>query len=141
MRLPGSLLSDDAIDPFYMYDDPSLDHSWLRSCERFTILRHSVNDSNTAEVGVHKVLRRHPSRTLDPSAATLFYVPVFEYSSYSIGVCNGTTHRDRMQAAEATLRASASYIRNGGADHFFATSAWSISGSPLSLRARAIFFC
>ena len=23
MRLPGSLLSDDAIDPFYMYDDPT----------------------------------------------------------------------------------------------------------------------
>ena len=39
---------------FYMYGEPQLDHSWLRYCKRFATLRHSVNDSNTAEVGVHK---------------------------------------------------------------------------------------
>ena len=83
-----------------------------------------------------QVLRRHPSRTLDPSSASLFFVPVYEYTSYSIGDCNGTSHRERMEAAEAALRAEVTYSRNGGADHFFATSAWSISGSPLSLSSR-----
>ena len=144
---------------FYMYSTPALDHSWMRQCPGFAVLRHSVNDSNTAEVGVHKVrtlilyfpdkkcertsvllacqvLHRHPSRTLDPSSATLFYVPIFEYSSYYIGDCNGTTHRGRMEKAAAALRSSASYAAHGGADHFFATSAWSISGSSLSLSAR-----
>ena len=123
--------------PFFMYTHPALDHTWLRRCSGFAALRHSVNDSNTAEVGTHRVLHRHPARTLDASAAKLFYVPVFEYSSYSIGDCNGTTHRSRMTAAAAELRASASWLRHGGADHFFVTSAWSLSGSPtLSLAAR-----
>ena len=40
---------------FYMYPMPELDHSWLRHCSGFEKLRLSVNDSNTAEVGVHKV--------------------------------------------------------------------------------------
>ena len=40
---------------FYIYTDPALEHSWLRHCDKFAVLRHSVNDSNTAEVGVHKV--------------------------------------------------------------------------------------
>ena len=131
----ATTLATTELPPFYIHTSSALDHSWLRICEKFAILRHSVNDSNTAEVGVHKVLHRHPSRTLDPTAATLFYVPVFEYSSYSIGVCNGTTHRERMETALTALRATAAYRRNGGADHFFATSAWSISGSSLSLRA------
>ena len=120
-----------------MYSGPALDHSWLRHCPGFNVLRNSVNDSNTAEVGVYKVLRRHPSRTWDPKAAKLFYVAVFEYSSYYIGNCNGTTHRGRMEAAEQALRASAAFAAHGGADHVFATSAWSISGSrELSLSSR-----
>ena len=122
---------------FYMYTDPALDHSWMRHCKGFTALRHSVNDTNTAEVGVHKLLHRHPARTFDVAAASLFYVPVFEYTSYSLGECNGTTHRSRMEAAATALRASDVWRRNGGADHVFATSAWSISGSStLSLGAR-----
>ena len=96
--------SNSTIPPFYMYTQRALDHSWLRQCSGFAVLRHSVNDSNTAEVGVHKVLHRHPSRTSDPTAAALFFVPVFEYSSYYIGDCNGTTHRSRMEAADAALR-------------------------------------
>ena len=42
-------------EKFYMYTGPHLDHSWLRHCKGFATLRYSVNDSNTAEVGVHKV--------------------------------------------------------------------------------------
>ena len=122
--------------PFYLYTHPSLDFSWLSSCDRYAVLRNSVNDSNTAEVGVRNVLVHNPYRTLDPSQASLFYVPIFEYSSYSVGDCNGTTHRGRMEAAAAALKSSAAFQRHGGADHFFATSAWSISGSKeLSLRA------
>ena len=40
---------------FYMYSTPELDHAWLRHCLGYDKLRNSVNDSNTAEVGVHKV--------------------------------------------------------------------------------------
>lgn len=80
-----------------------------------------------------QVLQRHPARTFNSSAASLFFVPIFEYSSYYIGDCNGTTHRTRMEVAEKALRSAAPYQRNGGVDHFFATSAWSISGSALSL--------
>lgn len=126
-----------ALPPFYMYSSAALDHSWMRRCTGFAALRHSVNDTNTAEVGVHKVLHRHPARTFDASAAQLFYVPVFEYTSYSIGECNGTTHRSRMEAATASLHASEAWVRNGGGDHFFVTSAWSLSStSTLSLAAR-----
>ena len=122
---------------FFMYTNPELDHSWMSQCAGFDVLRHSVNDSNTAEVGVHNVLHRHAYRTLDPAAASLFYVPVFEYASYYIGMCNGTSHRQRMEAAERSLRRMPAYIANGGADHFFATTAWSISGSStLSLSSR-----
>ena len=128
-----------AQQPFYLYTTPALDHSWLSSCERYAVLRNSVNDSNTAEVGVHNVLQRHAMRTHDPAAASLFYVPIFEYVSYYIGDCNGTTHRGRMEAATVALRSSAAFQRHGGADHFFATSAWSISGSKeLSLRAQEL---
>ena len=125
------------LSAFFMYTGRALDHSWLRACPAFAPLRHSVNDSNTAEVGVHKLLRRHPLRVTDPSAATLFYVPIFEYTSYTIGECNGTTHRSRMEAARDELLASPAWLRRGGADHFFATSAWSISHHPaLSLASR-----
>jgi hypothetical protein len=51
---------------FYMYTHPALDHSWLRNCEGFAALRHSVNDSNTAEVGVHRLLRRQSARQHGP---------------------------------------------------------------------------
>ena len=94
------------IPQFFMYNHPALDHSWMRHCPGFNVLRHSVNDTNTAEVGVHKVLHRHALRTHDPAAAGLFFVPVFEYSSYYLGDCNGTTHRGRMEAAENALRSS-----------------------------------
>ena len=121
---------------FYMYTHPALDHSWLRNCEGFAALRHSVNDSNTAEVGVHRLLRRHSARVMHASHARLFYVPVFEYTSYTIGECNGTSHRGRMEAARDALQASQAFRRNNGADHFFATSAWSIPGTPDALHAR-----
>ena len=50
---------------FFMYTNPELDHSWMSQCAGFSVLRQSVNDSNTAEVGVHNVsarpfLPRHP---------------------------------------------------------------------------------
>ena len=146
-RMPTALAADAAriatnnslaqFGTFYMYEHPALDHSWLRHCPGFAELRHSVNDTNTAEAGVHKLLRRHPWRRYDPAEASLFYVPVFEYASYSIGACNGTTHQSRMVAAEAALRASPHFQKNGGADHVWATTAWSISGSrTLSLTGR-----
>ena len=51
----GAGASNGTLPKFYMYSHPALDHAWLRHCSGFSTLRHSVNDSNTAEVGVHKV--------------------------------------------------------------------------------------
>ena len=47
---------------FYMYTDRSLDFSWLRTCPSFRELRLGVKGQNMAEVGLHKVLRRHALR-------------------------------------------------------------------------------
>ena len=55
-------------------------------------------DCNTAEVGAYKALRRHPRRVSTPEAASLIYLPVFEYTSLMLGPCNGTSHTMRMQA-------------------------------------------
>ena len=66
---------------FYMYEEPALNHHWLRHCAKFKDLRAASKAENTAEVGLHKVLRHHPLRTRDAARARLFYVPVFEYAS------------------------------------------------------------
>ena len=55
-------------------------------------------ECNTAEVGAYKALRRHPRRVATPEAATLIYLPIFEYTSLMLGPCNGTSHATRMQA-------------------------------------------
>ena len=41
---------------FYMYEDPALNHRWMRHCHRFRELRLASRAENTAEVGLHKVL-------------------------------------------------------------------------------------
>ena len=55
VRNESAAASASALPAFYMYEHPALDHSWLHSCDRFEPLRLSVNDSNTAEVGVAQV--------------------------------------------------------------------------------------
>ena len=64
--------------PFFVYEEPTLNHAWLAGCAGFATLRQSVQECNTAEVGAYKALRHHPSRVVSPQHAMIFYVPVFE---------------------------------------------------------------
>ena len=67
-------------------------------CSLPCLLLHCPQDCNTAEVGAYKALRRHPRRVSTPEAASLIYLPIFEYTSLMLGPCNGTSHIMRMQA-------------------------------------------
>merc|ERR1719272_1102919 len=52
------------------------------------------------------LLKRAPQRTWRPSEARLYFVPVWEFTSFTIGQCNGTSHLGRMALAATALRAS-----------------------------------
>ena len=128
---------------FYMYEEPALNHHWLRHCAKFKDLRAASKAENTAEVGLHKVLRHHPLRTRDAARARLFYVPVFEYASKFVAAsCANATatpahladHALRMLAARSALLASPHWRVHGGRDHIWATSAFSAHGYTLQKR-------
>lgn len=134
---------DAAAAQFYMYEQPELNHKWLRHCARYKELRYASKAENTAEVGMHKVLARHPLRTRDPALARLFYVPIFEYTSKFVGAhcANSTTtpshlanHSARMHAAWAALVASPYWRAHGGRDHAWATTAFSAHSYTLEKR-------
>ena len=122
--------------PFYMYDSPALDHSWMESCPAFRALRHSTASEKLAEAGVHASLATHPSRVADPARARVFVVGVFEFASFMLGhIANCTSdrpgvaalaeleHPERMHRAAAALVASPHWQRCSGCDHVFASSA------------------
>ena len=70
---------------FYMYSEPELDHAWLMSCAGFEALRLSVASEKLAEVGLRGQMGRHPLRVHSPHMATVFYLPVFEFVSATLG--------------------------------------------------------
>lgn len=81
---------------------------------------------NMAEVWVHQALLRHPSRTLDPTEASLYYIPLYATVSSDaeprIGSlrCHGETHQERINNALDYLESESTYFTQfGGADHFF----------------------
>ena len=119
---------------FYMYDGPILDHDWLRHCDGFDDLVLTSQRENLGEVHIRRLLHRHPRRTLDASKASLFYVPIFEYASYVLGACNGTSHRGRMTAARDALVASPYFQRHRGVDHIFASTGWSYASRTAPLK-------
>ena len=108
---------------FFMYSDPALDHGWLRHCPGFEELQNGVRAERLGEVQMRDVLSRSPRRVSDPSAAQLFYVPLWEYASYALGQCNGTSHTQRMARAADALRASPQFARARGADHVWVSTA------------------
>ena len=69
-----------------------------------------------------------------PAHASLFFVPIFEYASQKVNdTCRGadgnaSSHRQRVALAAAKLSASPWWQRYRGADHAFATSAYSYGG-------------
>ena len=149
-----------------MYEEPALNHHWLRHCHRFRELRLASKGENTAEAGLHRALAHHPLRTHVAADATLFYVPIWEYSSSYVGAtCNGSLsasslaappaahvvselgalarshesllrdHRSRMAAARDALLVSPHWLRFGGRDHIWATTAFSAHGYSLHSRS------
>ena len=111
-----------ALPRFYMYTDPVLDFGWMRECTGFDRLRDSARGEGLGEVGLRSALVAHESRTERAAEATLFYVPIWEYTSIALGECNGTNHTQRMHRAARALEASDAYVTRGGADHFWGTS-------------------
>ena len=143
MPATTSCSASTALPLFYMYTNPGLDHHFLRSCRAYNSLRMASKAENTAEVGLRHALAHHPLRTRDPEAASLFYVPIWEYTSNFVNECvNASTkmpdgmqsHRQRMAAAHAALLASPFFRRHGGRDHFWASTAFSAHGYSLSAR-------
>ncbi|EOD15178.1 hypothetical protein EMIHUDRAFT_225873 [Emiliania huxleyi CCMP1516] len=120
--------------PFFIYTERALCHAWLRQCDGFDSLAHSVNDANLAEVGLYEALRHHPWRVRDASDAQVFYVPVFEFTSHTLGECNGSSHEARMSDLHRALLSSPHYQRSGGLDHIFASTAWSAPWLTMSAR-------
>ena len=127
------------VPTFYMPEDLALNHADLRHCEGFAALRASSRAENTAEVGLHKVLRSHPARVTDPALASLVYLPVWEFTSRSLGECRNTTHRGRMWSAWRALRASRAWLASCGdagdscgAGHLWVSTAYSVPKEPLA---------
>jgi hypothetical protein len=106
---------------FYVYEEPALDQSWLAECEGFNELKESAEGEGMQEANLYRVLKSHPYRTWNASEAATFYVPIWEYSSFRLGNCSGTTHLTRMRLAATRLRASPFFLRSFGRDHFWAT--------------------
>lgn len=73
-----------------------------------------------AELGLHRLLSRHPQRVRDASQAELFYVPVLPHLDQDAGHCNGTSHKVRMARVVDALQASPFWQRRNGSDHVWA---------------------
>ena len=128
-----------AVPTFYMYDSWELDHTWLEQCEGFSALELSSSDLNLGEVRARRVLSDHSARVLKMEEAQLFYVPVYEFASVMLNfTCNGTTHRSRMQRANAALRASVAWQSSGGTDHFSVSTGWSSGAASMWQRMRPL---
>ena len=100
----GSLLDRQPVPPFYVYEHPALDFSWMReSCADFAQLRRQAYNERLGEVAMTDLLKRAPQRTWRPSEARLFFVPVWEFTSYTIGQCNGMPNHNATTAHSAPV--------------------------------------
>lgn len=122
---------------FFIYSG-ALNQSWLRHCPGFDALESSTATEKLGEVRLHDALERHGLRTHDASQAALFFMPLWEYTSWALGRCRGTTHRQRMAAAAEQLIASPHYQRHFGRDHIWGTTASTIDGANLNDRLEPV---
>ena len=93
---------------FFVYSG-ALNQSWLRHCHGFNALERSTATEKLGEVRLYDALERHRLRTHNASQATFFFTPLWEYTSWALGRCRGTTHTQRMAAAAEQLAASPYY--------------------------------
>lgn len=106
---------------FYIYPDVAYDQSAALEC-----LPGWLYDDQAAEVAMLSQLRKHPSRTHNPDAASLFVVPVLPYVSSGAGQCLGLSHEERMQGAARALRKSPYLARHHGHDHMLITNTFRV---------------
>ena len=124
-------MGDAARPTVYLYAEPALNHKWLEGCTAFEQLLDSSAHSDLAEVGMRRALGLSPLRVSDPAQASLFYVAVYEYASTRVGSacrdadCANSSHESRMAQAATALSASPWWQRHKGADHMYASSAYS----------------
>ena len=81
-----------------------------------------------AEEGLYRQLYRHPSRVSNPEQAAIVYVPLLAKLSSDAARCNGTSHRERMQAVFTALRSSVRWQQNNGTDHVWACACIMMKG-------------
>lgn len=117
-----------AVPSFFMYDGKPFD--WA---ERLTECFHTKNgrgpweheagNYSLLELGprppvdlahslwLHRALASHRRRTTKATEAALFVVPAFGALSEAAGICEGSTHIERMKAAAAALESMESFKR------------------------------
>ena len=122
---------------FWVYSG-ALNQSWLRGCTGFDELEQSTATEKLGEVRLYDALARHPLRTHNASEAALFFMPLWEYSSWVLGTCRGSTHAERMTDAAAALAASPHWRRRFGRDHVWGSTASTIEGVLLNTRVQPV---
>mmetsp|Transcript_25889 Transcript_25889/g.72218 ORF Transcript_25889/g.72218 Transcript_25889/m.72218 type:complete len:461 (-) Transcript_25889:49-1431(-) len=100
---------------FYVYEGPGTE--WLRDCDADEILGSSL----LPDVAMHHQMEKHPWRTWDPEAASLFFVPAYVSASVK-GHCGD--HLENMASTARMLNESPYYKKHDGADHIISSFAW-----------------
>ena len=117
---------------FFMYDEPAMNHSWLRACPNVVDLLSRAKRERHADMFAYDLFVDHPKRTRNASEAVLFVVGVWEYTSWVAERCEhdgaNSTHFERMRAASRVLINSPYYKAAGGYDHVILSNAGLVGG-------------
>lgn len=79
-------------------------------------------------VWIYEALKRHPLRTLDPSSADVFVVPIETFISAKLKrPCAGRTHAQRMREIAAVIENSPFMSDSGGRNHLVVCAWWGVA--------------
>jgi len=143
--------AEEHVPRIYVYDDPRVNWSYLIPCYKE---QHggvapwgdeeSEHAQNMGEVWMHRLMMKHPRRTMNPEEASIFYIPMYitvSSDAEPLGgslTCNGKTHMERVSEALEFLETESLYFKNlGGSDHVLACTWWRC-GAAMGNKARVI---